>query len=354
MTRPLPTFLIIGAQKAGTSWLERNLRRHPEVFLASPKEVHFFDQPDNLARGLEWYEGFFRDAGEAKAIGEATPNYLGVTFRAHRAHMARTIRSMLPQVRIIVVLRDPVSRAFSALMHQMRQGSLSALTRPDRYLIDLIERRRDDAKGILELSNYADQLRIWREAFPPEQMRVLIYETDVAERSRQTLAEVSHFIGVDNGHAFDAAEERVHAGLHTRPAILTAQMRPRSLSRHLAERVDRLGQASPIRLSPETDQRLREHFRPMVQDLARILGRDLSAWETTGDAATPSSVPGPGPMGDAATGASAVRSGQRAGAGRSSTSCRFACVDLREPISTARGSVRSTPRPSPWSGRCPT
>ena len=70
-----PNFLIIGAMKSGTSTLAGLLRSHPGVFMATTKELHFFDRDENFAKGWEWYLAHFEDASDAVAIGEATPAY---------------------------------------------------------------------------------------------------------------------------------------------------------------------------------------------------------------------------------------------------------------------------------------
>ena len=72
----LPQFLIIGAQKAGTTWMHEMLGEHPDVFMPTPKELHFFDQRQVYDQGLEWYAGNYADAPADAILGEATPNYL--------------------------------------------------------------------------------------------------------------------------------------------------------------------------------------------------------------------------------------------------------------------------------------
>jgi hypothetical protein len=72
---PAPTFLCIGAQKCGTTWLATAVSQHPEVGTGRKKELHFFDQREAYARGLDWYESQFRTGPETRAVGEFTPNY---------------------------------------------------------------------------------------------------------------------------------------------------------------------------------------------------------------------------------------------------------------------------------------
>ena len=105
----LPHFLGIGAVKAGTTWLYRNLRCHPELYLPHPKEVHYFDQ--RFDRGLRFYAGKFED-GRARVRGEITPAYSALP-----PDRIRFIRSVMPDLKLIFLMRNPVDRAWShALM----------------------------------------------------------------------------------------------------------------------------------------------------------------------------------------------------------------------------------------------
>ena len=111
----LPNFLVIGAQRGGTTLLHRVLDRHPEVYVPQRrKEVHFFDW--YYDRGADWYAGFFpcEQADEYRAVGEVTPDYL------FDPHAPGRIRAVLPHCRFVASLRDPIQRAFSWYSFQLR------------------------------------------------------------------------------------------------------------------------------------------------------------------------------------------------------------------------------------------
>ena len=99
-----PTFLIVGAMRSGTTTLARQLGSHPEVFMAAEKEVHFFDLHHD--EGVDWYAGRFAGGAREREIGEAT-EYM------HDGCPRRRMGAELPDARLIVILRDPVSRAYS-------------------------------------------------------------------------------------------------------------------------------------------------------------------------------------------------------------------------------------------------
>src|SRR5688572_19406956 len=101
----LPDFVVIGSMRAGSTSLARYIGAHPSVYMPPKKELHFFDW--NWDRGLDWYRAQFRDATPGAIIGEATPIYI-----VYREAMERLAKAC-PEARLLVVLRDPVSRAYS-------------------------------------------------------------------------------------------------------------------------------------------------------------------------------------------------------------------------------------------------
>jgi len=188
--RPLPDFLILGAQKAGTTSLHRYLEQHPAVLPPSIKEVHYFDV--QWWRGPRWYRSNFPTAMQRRATrrandgiaitGESSPYYL-----AHPLVAAR-VRATLPDVPLVVILRDPIERAHSHYQHNRRMGvepceTFEAAIACETERIDgELERIRADDRyesfghrhhSYLLRGTYAAQLRIWFEHFPREQFLIL-------------------------------------------------------------------------------------------------------------------------------------------------------------------------------------
>ena len=96
-------FLVIGAQKAGTTWLDDMLRQHPDVFTPPQKELHFFSKLSNFDKGLAWYCDHFSLLGDEKAVGECTPNYIRTVFASDEWSQAESDR--VPQ-RVQSILHD--------------------------------------------------------------------------------------------------------------------------------------------------------------------------------------------------------------------------------------------------------
>ena len=123
-------FLIIGAQKAGTTWLCDVLRRHPGVFIPEWKELQFFNMEFNYEKGFDWYLDFFKGSEGCTARGEGTPNYFYniCTDLEHRDWINREVparvKTVLPDAKFILSLRDPVDRAVSAYNHFVLRGNI--------------------------------------------------------------------------------------------------------------------------------------------------------------------------------------------------------------------------------------
>jgi hypothetical protein len=110
----LPSFLLIGAMKSGTTTLYWYLREHPDVFMTSPKEPNFFN--DHWHRGVGWYERLFAGAGAARARGEASVRY---TSYPQDPECPSRIASVIPDVRLLYVVRNPIARMRSHYLHEV-------------------------------------------------------------------------------------------------------------------------------------------------------------------------------------------------------------------------------------------
>jgi hypothetical protein len=201
---PLPDCLIIGAQRAGTSSLYRNILQHPGVQGATRKEVHFFDQ--NHGQGPNWYRSFFAapSPGESPRLGiEATPYYL------YHPAVPRRVKALLPEARFIALFRDPVERAYSDYLHA-RQRGLEPLglaealdAEPDRLRGE--EQRLLAEPGYASHAHrfqsyqsrglYARQLARWLDHFPRDRFLLLKAE-DLYADTHAVTCRVARFLGL--------------------------------------------------------------------------------------------------------------------------------------------------------------
>jgi hypothetical protein len=243
--RALPDAMIIGAMKSGTSSLHYYLTQQPQVIAPLRKEVHYFDL--NFGRGEAWYRANFGREGQDGVNLDSSPYYLFHPLVPQRA------QALVPDAKLIVLLRDPVRRAYSHYWHERDKGreSLSfedaIAAEPDR--IDRAHERL--ARGEIERSaahqyfsylarsRYAEQLERWLRFYPREQLLVLRFE----DLAREPL--------------LLANESLVHVGL---PPLGGARLEPRNTRKYPP-------------LDPATAERLRDYFAPHDAALAKILGR---------------------------------------------------------------------------------
>jgi hypothetical protein len=202
-TGALPDFVVIGAQKSGTTFLYHLLAQHPLVQPAASKELHFFDNLFDM--GVEWYRRSFPEprwkGGRRTITGEASPSYLS------HPHAARRMAEVVPQARLIALLRNPVDRAYSHYQMAVRRGFESlgfeeAIEAEETRLHGESDRVVDDEFHLgfeyqrfsyLSRGVYVDQLLRWSEFFDKEKMLILKSE-DYFEKPQDTLALVEEFL----------------------------------------------------------------------------------------------------------------------------------------------------------------
>lgn len=253
--RVLPNVLVVGTMKGGTTSLHAHLAHHPDLHPPCRKEVHYFDGQrydrwEGTAGDVRWYRAHFplaSEVGPTAMAFEATAAYL-----YHPDAPAR-IRALMPDVRLVAVLRDPVERAVSHYFHERRRGRepldlMPALEAEEERLRSPLARGDHQDMSFVHHSykargRYHEQLVRYHEHFDREQLLVLRSE-DLFARPRETIREVLRFVGVDDGHLPDDLSARYVGGNRRDvPEAVVAS--------------------------------LREHFRPHNARLAELLGRDL-------------------------------------------------------------------------------
>ena len=198
--RPLPDFLILGAQKAGTTALYAYLRWHPRITGPAWKEVSYFDR--HYRRGVRWYRGHFPIRAAGRILGEASPGYLFHPLAPER------VRATVPDAKLIVLLRDPIDRALSHYHHEVALGR-EPLTfeeaidaEPERTRGEEERLLRDPGYfshawwdyAYLARGRYAEQLERWFAVFPREQLFVVASD-ELAAEPEQVYARVLVFLG---------------------------------------------------------------------------------------------------------------------------------------------------------------
>ena len=291
----LPTFLVIGAAKSGTTALTHYLRQHPDVYMSPVKGCNFFAvegarvmQGGPIPTGhwihdINDYRAQFEAVKGERAIGEASESYLSSPQAPAR------IRHYIPDAKLIAMLRNPVDRAYSSFMHLVRDGSETELD--FRAALRLEEERAAANWGGMyryrEVGLYHGQLGRYFDLFAREQMAVYLYD-DFESDPAALMRGVFGFLGVDEAFNPDMSQRPNVSGFH-RSRLLQRAFTRTSLPRRVARRifpppvkrtVKRQLKKRVVKrpLDPAVRAELQAYFRDDILRLQDLLGRDLSAW----------------------------------------------------------------------------
>ena len=272
----LPTFLVIGAMKAGTTSLHAYLSSHPDVFMSEPKELDFFVEGRNWDRGLGWYEDRFAGAGAAAARGEASTNYTKDPFFGG---VPERIHSVIPDVRLVYVVRHPIRRMVSEYWHHVAEYGER---RP------LGEALRTNPM-LFALSDYAAQLDRYTGLFPPEHLLVITSEALYGARA-ETLRSIFSFLGIDDAWRPPNLDARLHRSeMKAAPTTIGARVpwlreraastaTPAGLRRVLKKLTERFPSEADSAVPVEVEAELRQRFRVSVERLRAFLPPSFDGW----------------------------------------------------------------------------
>jgi sulfotransferase family protein len=274
MNAPWPNLFVVGAPKAGTTSLWLYLDRHPEIWMAPVKEPQFFS---GVWYDEDSYLRLFAPGARFKLRGEASPSYLA------NAGVAEAIKRVSPDARIVIMLRDPVERAYSKYSQEANRG---VETRPFSIAVEeQIEEPAPDGRpsAYVGSSFYADAVSRYLQVFPAR-VHVIVSE-EFARDTRSEVRKVFEFLGVDAGladrldmtvsNAFSLPRSGLGEFVQHSRRIRTTGRRviPRALY-PLAQRL-LLKRSHKPPMEPEVEALLTAYFAPDVERLRAVLGRDL-------------------------------------------------------------------------------
>ncbi len=235
MSDRLPELVVIGAMKCATSAVHRYLDAHPQISMAEPKELNFFNGPSEPPhadettwwrtgqwhRGVEWYAAQFDD--DVPLRGEASPAYTAPSSPEVPARMA----ALVPDVRLVYLVRDPVARAASQWSHHRRDG-----TEPRTMEEALL----DPDSEYLSRSRYVERVEPFLEHFGPARVHVVVQERLLEDREHE-VARIYDHVGADPDWRDPALQQRFHVGERTEaPAPRVS----RAFAAEVADDVERL------------------------------------------------------------------------------------------------------------------
>ena len=292
-----PNFIIIGAMKAATTSLYTYLKQHPDVFMTNIKEPMFFNnfktvdnyilkgRKGNKISTLKEYYALFDNAKNEIAIGEASPAYI------YNENCATLIKEILPEVKIIAILRQPVKRAYSNYLHAKR-----ADREPINSFIDAINSEEERIKKnwnplyhYKEQGFYFRQLSRYFKEFKKEQIKVILFQ-DIINDPQKITKEVFEFLGVDSSFTPDTSKKANVAGKpkgvagwiimklrknNLIPNIEFSKYLPDFIVSYILKKI----YSKPEMIDKKTINRLtKKYYKEDIKKLEKLIERNLSNW----------------------------------------------------------------------------
>ncbi|WP_022671139.1 sulfotransferase family protein [Hippea alviniae] len=301
MNTRLPNFLIVGAAKAGTTSLYYYLREHPEIYLSDIKELRFFSNMEgnfqgpgdenvnkSVSKSIDEYESFFEKINGEKAIGDISPDYL-----YYFKNSIDNIKNFLLNPKIIIVLRNPIDRAFSQYLHFTRDGRE---TLSFEKALKLENRRKELnwewAWFYKDVGLYYNQVKAYLENF--ENVKIYLYD-DLMNNRLGVVQDIYRFLEVDDNFVPESLNEKFNVSgipknrfLHEflskdslvkkliRPVVRTV-MPDREKRQKLINKIMQKNLKKP-KMKPETREYLKQFYKEDILKLQDLINRDLSHW----------------------------------------------------------------------------
>ena len=291
-----PNFIVIGAMKAATTSLYTYLKQHPDIFMTKIKEPMFFNnykqkndykiigaKKTNISE-IDEYLRLFDDATNKGAIGEASPAYI-------YNHMAPSlIKDILPDVKIIAILRQPTDRAYSNFLHARRSGK-----EPISNFFKCIEEEENRIKDnwsplyhYIKKGFYTEQLERYYSIFPKDKIKVILFE-DIVNSPRETINDIFRFLEVDSSQEIDfsnkanvSGDPKGMLGWTVKKMRFYNIMPANSLSRlpsFMRSFLYKLAYYKPKKMDKDLRTKVtNRYYVNEIKKLEKIIDRDLSHW----------------------------------------------------------------------------
>jgi hypothetical protein len=269
----LPDFIVIGAMKSATSTLHEQLAEHPGFFMTREKEPNFFSNDENYANGLSWYQSFFDGARATDLCGESSTHY---TKLPTYPDTVQRMKAVLPQVKLIYMMRHPVDRLVSHYLHEQFEWRMEMP----------IDQAVEHYPELVAYGKYSMQLEPFLDAYGPENILLIFFERFVGQGADE-LARVYQFLGRQNQPYWKPTLETSNVSSQRmresaiRDAIINAPVlrtiRRRFIPKAWRERVKQFWQIKDRpKLSHVTLERLEAIFDEDLLRLGRWLNLELS------------------------------------------------------------------------------
>ncbi|SCZ67291.1 sulfotransferase family protein [Thiohalomonas denitrificans] len=290
-----PNFLVIGAPKCGTTSLYYYLRQHPDVYLPVQKELHYFSFANlrenangpgdeqilsSLCASSDEYNKHYAAVGSEQSIGDISPSYLYYGVQEN-------IRRELGAVKIVVMLRNPIDKAYSQYMHLVRDQR-ETLPFYEALLAEesRIEQRWSDIWRYAESSLYADRLQAYMDCFGYENVHVIIFDEFIND-SQSVMVSLFEFLNIDKDVPIDTektynrtgkARSIVVANFLNRPNLIKSFVKtitPDAWRIALRLKIMDSNTAEKKEIDSRSLEYLREYFKQDTEQLEQLIGKSL-------------------------------------------------------------------------------
>jgi len=289
----LPSFICIGAQKAGTTSLQDILQQHPDIYLSPIKEIKYFHRDEHYSKGIEWYSQHFKEALPNQIIGDITPDYILYQYAAKRI-----FDDLGKDIKIIVLLRNPVDRAFSQFnFHQAMkvedETSFKKIIKnyPPIDLENKIFINWFTPAYYIERGLYFNQLQRFYSLFPKENIHVVLFEDLFGSKHTEEIEGILSFLGVSTN--MDVNIKHSHSTRIPKNNFATKMINqlknvkqflklllPKKIYLILRSNVVEFISKKPSKLDLEFRKELfNTYFKNDVTKLEQLIGKDFSIWK---------------------------------------------------------------------------
>ena len=291
----LPNFLIVGTAKAGTTALHTYLQQHPQIYMTPDKETNFFAfEGENIdfqgigdealkefsITDLATYQKQFIGVTNESAIGEACPLYL------YHPEAAKKIHDYIPNCRLIIILRNPVDRAYANFLHLIRDNR-ELFPNFDRALKAEQQRIENNWEWFwhyTQVGYYSKQIQRYYDLFDRNQIAIYLYE-DLVKSPINLLQNIFRFLEVDNNFIPDLSLRPNKSGMPKNKLLHQLLMKPNPIKTILKplfpssirQKIQHRNLAKP-QISSITKQKLTQLFREDIVACQDLIQRDLSSW----------------------------------------------------------------------------
>ena len=290
-----PNFLCLGTQKAGTTTLHDILSQHSSIFLPQRKEAHFFDQEERYSKGINWWiDTFFAEYQGEQIWGAITPEYL-----YYEEVPQRIFNDLGSDVKFVVILRNPVDRAYSHYLMSKRRGfeksTFQEAIANESLKIKIGEHERNHLSYISR-GMYSEQIERYFKLFPRKQFLFLSFEDNICSNLEHSIREIQNFLGVPfedldthvkSNEASQMKSEKVQKLIRSDNFIkrFLKSIIPEKIRQNLKQKAIRLNEGKSLESKKLSKQERQDIFNTYysgeIKELKKLTGYDFSYWNET-------------------------------------------------------------------------